>query len=560
MNIYQTANQMKIQHQTIYDLNITVTYYVRVSTLKEEQMSSVDNQVAHFEKLIKEHPNWSFNYGYIDKVRGESAANRENFMRMIEDGKAGKFDLILTKEVSRFARNTIDSLTYTRDLLRCGVGVLFENDNICTIDTDAEFRLTIMSSIAQDEVRKLSERVKFGHKQSIQKGVVMGNSRIYGYDKNKGTLVINEKEAEMVRLIFNMYSSGRYALRAIERELYNRGYRSRNGNKINHNTIGAIINNPKYKGYYCGNKVKIADYRTKEQIFLPEEEWIMYKDETQKIVPAIVDENTWNLAHQLFTQRSNEVKNLVRGNKTTSVLSGKLYCTHHSAPLWRTSYSSPKNKNQIKYQWICREKKRGKSSDCPTFPIYENELYNLIKTFFLSIIDNIDEYTQAFIEEYKESDDIKQINDKAINCQHQLKKMSIKKEKLFELYLDNAVSKADFQFYSENINTEIDTIQKELSCLTNTKHQHSYLSQNITIVKKEIESLLNIDTLTKEDIDNFISLAIYRIEVTSIDKNTMSVNFIMNDKNIQNSTEYSHSNSGQICKKMIDAYKQGIKS
>ena len=260
MNIYQIANQMKINHQTIYDINIRVAYYVRVSTLREQQDSSVDNQIIHFEKLIKSHPNWTFVNGYVDRVRGESASNRESFMQMIEDGKSDKFDLLLTKEVSRFARNTIDSLTYTRELLRYGVGVLFENDNICTIDTDAEFRLTIMASIAQDEVRKLSERVKFGQKQSISKGIVMGNSRIYGYDKNNGKLVINKPEAEMIQLIFNMYATGKYALRAIERELWDRGYRSRSGNRIHHNTIGAIINNPKYKGYYCGNKVKIVWY------------------------------------------------------------------------------------------------------------------------------------------------------------------------------------------------------------------------------------------------------------------------------------------------------------
>ena len=148
MDIYNTVNYMKQNHKTIFDLNIKVTYYVRVSTLKEEQDSSVEHQMEHFENMIKEHFNWEYVDGYVDRVRGESAVNRENFMRMIEDGKGGKFDLILTKEVSRFARNTIDSLTYTRELLRNGVGVFFQNDNICTVDSDAEFRLTIMASIA----------------------------------------------------------------------------------------------------------------------------------------------------------------------------------------------------------------------------------------------------------------------------------------------------------------------------------------------------------------------------------------------------------------------------
>ena len=207
MDIYQIANQMKAERKTIFDIPMRVTFYARVSTTREEQENSIEKQIKFFTDMIQQNPNWTFVPGYVDRIRGEAAENRVNFMRMIEDGKAGLFDLVLTKEVSRFARNTIDSLTYTRDLLRAGVGVFFQNDNICTIDTDSELRLTIMSSIAADEVRKLSERVRWGHKRSIENGAVMGNSRIFGYDKKDCKLTVNESEAEMVRLIFELYST-----------------------------------------------------------------------------------------------------------------------------------------------------------------------------------------------------------------------------------------------------------------------------------------------------------------------------------------------------------------
>ena len=154
MDIYSAANIMKEKRKTIFDLDIRVTFYARVSTTREEQENSVENQIKYFTELIKNNPHWTYVEGYVDRVRGESADNRASFMRMINDGKAGVFDLVLTKEVSRFARNTVDSLQYTRDLLRAGVGVFFQNDNISTIDTDSELRLTIMSSIAADEVRK----------------------------------------------------------------------------------------------------------------------------------------------------------------------------------------------------------------------------------------------------------------------------------------------------------------------------------------------------------------------------------------------------------------------
>lgn len=529
MDIYNTVNQMRINHQTIFDLNIRVTYYVRVSTLKEEQDSSVDNQTAHFEKLIEEHPNWTYVQGYVDRIRGESAINRENFMRMVDDGKMGKFDLILTKEVSRFARNTIDSLTYTRELLRCGVGVFFQNDNICTVDGDAEFRLTIMSSIAQDEVRKLSERVKFGHKQSIENGVVMGNSRIYGYDKNKGKLVVNEKEAEMVRLIFDMYSTGKYALRAIERKLYELGYRSRNGNKIHHNTISAIITNPKYKGYYCGNKVKIADYRTKEQIFLPKEDWIMYKDETGEIVPQIVNEEIWDIANNIFKERSEDVKKFNHGKKSTSVLSGKIFCSHHNTPFWRTSYSHALHKEQSIYQWICREKKRGKASDCPTFSIYETELYEILSKFFISMIDDINDYIDTFLEVYKKYDETQQIDAELQKLNTEITKIEKKKECLLDLYTDGSLTKTDYRKQNDKINKTISDLENQIDNLTLKKNSCSDIEKDIKMIKNTLLEITNKNSaqISNDDIDILISNLVDRIDVAYVEKKTMSLNILI---------------------------------
>ena len=132
-------------------------------------------------------PNWTFVEGYVDEgLSGTSVKKRERFLRMIEDAHEKKFDFIVTKEISRFSRNTLDSIRYTQELLQCGVGVFFQSDNINTLMPDAELRLTIMSSIAQDEVRKISERVKFGFKRAIENGVVLGSNRIWGYRKQDG--------------------------------------------------------------------------------------------------------------------------------------------------------------------------------------------------------------------------------------------------------------------------------------------------------------------------------------------------------------------------------------
>ena len=166
----------------IYDLPLRFTYFARVSTGKDEQLHSLSGQVGYYEKMIQNNDNWTFVKGYVDEgISGTSTARRTSFNRMIEDGKRGEFDFIITKEISRFARDTLDSIQYTRELLSAGVGVLFHNDNINTLLPDAELRLTIMASIAQDEVRKLSERVRFGFKRSIENGVVLGNNNIWGF-------------------------------------------------------------------------------------------------------------------------------------------------------------------------------------------------------------------------------------------------------------------------------------------------------------------------------------------------------------------------------------------
>ena len=183
--------------KSIYDIPLRVTYYARVSSESDEQLNSLGNQITYYEDLIKRNKNWIFVPGYIDEgLSGISTRKRENFNRMIDEAEEDKFDLVITKEISRFARNTLDSIRFTRQLLNHGVGVFFQNDNINTLDPDSELRLTIMSGIAQDELRKLSSRVKFGHKQAIKDGVVLGNSRIFGYIKDGGRLIIDEPESD----------------------------------------------------------------------------------------------------------------------------------------------------------------------------------------------------------------------------------------------------------------------------------------------------------------------------------------------------------------------------
>ena len=180
--------RMELRTKSIYDLPLRVTYYARVSSESDEQLNSLGNQVSYYEDLIRRNLPWTFVPGYIDEgLSGISTKKRENFNRMIEDAAEGQFDLIITKEISRFARNTLDSIRYTRQLLSYGVGVFFQNDNINTFDEDAELRLSIMSSIAQDELRKLSSRVKFGHQQASSRASYSATAAFSATQKRTGS-------------------------------------------------------------------------------------------------------------------------------------------------------------------------------------------------------------------------------------------------------------------------------------------------------------------------------------------------------------------------------------
>ncbi len=222
---------------------------------------------------------------------------------MIQDGLDDMYDLVLTKEVCRFARNTLDTLQITRELLANGKGVYFELDNINTLEQEGELRLTIMASLAQDESRRISERVKFGFNRAIESGKVLGNNAIWGYEKDNCKLKLNEKEANVVKRVFELYATGDFGIRKIGQELAKEGIVSRTGKPLCYSTLRRMLENPKYKGFYCGKKTEVIDFLTKERINIPKEEWIMYKAK-EDIIPQIVNDDIWEKCKKVYERRT----------------------------------------------------------------------------------------------------------------------------------------------------------------------------------------------------------------------------------------------------------------
>ena len=243
-----------------------VAGYARVSTDQEEQQTSYQAQVDYYTNYIKSRSDWEFAGLYADDgISATSVKFREGFKRMIADAKAGKIDLIITKSVSRFARNTVDSL---RELKEIGVEIYFEKENIYTLDSKGELLITIMSSIAQEESRSISENVTWGHRKRFADGKVsFAYSTVLGFDRGpNGEVVVNHEEAKTVRLIFSLFLEGMTPT-AIAKELTERGIKSPKGkDKWCQGTVRRMLSNEKYKGCALLQKQFTIDYLTKKLV------------------------------------------------------------------------------------------------------------------------------------------------------------------------------------------------------------------------------------------------------------------------------------------------------
>lgn len=461
MNVLRIRNEMR-NGKTIFDLPLRVTFYARVSTDKDEQINSLENQVQYYTQFIKEKRNWTYVQGYVDEgISGTSTKKRDSFLRMIADAKAGRFDFIITKEISRFSRSTLDSIKYTQELLEHDVGVLFQNDNINTLDSDSEFRLVVMAGVAQDEVRKLSERLKFGFRQAIKNGHVLGNDKLWGYDKKDCVLTINEEEARVVRRIFDLYANQQMGIRRISQTLYDEGFTSRKGNVFNVLTIRHILCNPKYKGWYCANKSQTVDYRSKRKVFLDESEWVMYPDPS---IPAIVSEELWDRANALYKRRSQQMMSHQSAAEFHNryPYSGKIICEEHGTSFHRQVLKSAKGDKEV---WQCRVYRNRGRAACSAPQLYTAELDQIMADIFnqlaqdkQAIIDAVVAVLQSVPDEHDYAQDLRRMEE-------ELSAIQAKKDRLLEMSIEGVISMAEFKQRNDGFNQKIKVLEEKRTTL-----------------------------------------------------------------------------------------------
>ncbi len=495
MDLYKIREQLNMG-VNLSNIKLRVTDYVRVSTNHLEQHKSLLNQIEHFEEMIKSNSNWTYIPGYVDDgITGTSDVKRDNFMKMIDDAKKNKFDLIVTKEISRFSRNTLDSIKYTRELLKYGVAVLFINDNINTALPDAELRLTIMASMAQDEIRRLSERVKFGMKRAILRGEILGNDMLYGYKKDKNTkkLIIIKDEADIIRKIYSWYAIDELSVNKIVKELNKDNILSRKVRKWSVATITRMIANPKYKGFYCGRKSEVEDYMTKKIKYFKQNEWVMYEDKEN--IPPIIDSKLWEMANNRLNKRKKKI--IVQEQY---LYSGKIYCKCHNALFYRRIFRT--NKKDI--TWVCSKYLRYGKEYCDTANIRESELKYIFKDIIDKLNIDLNKVVNMLLNYYEKVN----INKKDENkLGEDIRRIEIKKDKLLDLKIKDLISDEEFRKRNNSFNEEIEDIKKRMKIFKRNK-----------VVNKDIKKIIEDKVKTKKIEEKIISLLLKEIRVSKIEE------------------------------------------
>ena len=499
----------------LINLPLRVCFYARVSTDSDLQLNSLENQLNYYKNYIKSKPNWTYIKGYIDQgLSGVSVEKRNAFKEMIYDAKQNKFDLIITKEVSRFARDLEDSIHYIRILKEANVGIYFENQNLNTFDANSELILNIMFNLAQDESKKLSSRVKFGHREAIKKGHVLGSSNIIGYKKDKCKLIIVEEEAKLIKKIYELYSTGKYGLTKLSKELANLGFYNKKGHLYDKDTLKRIIENPKYKGFYRGKTTETIDYRTKKRIKVDKENQVIYKC-NEDTIPPIVSYELWDKANEVLNIRT---KNYINNNYFSGSLkypfSSKIYCGEHNKIFGRSQGNKKKNRPI----WSCGLYLQYRLAACSSPIIAEIDLYTILLHIMNTIMPNKNTLIENMLNLYKNIDKTNQYDSELTIIDNQRKLIENKKNTALDLVFNGEIKKEALKVQFEHFEKEITLLnQKRKTVLEQIK----ILNENEFDKEKIIKKI-------KEEIDSgileeFIRKFVDKIIVSKINKDRYNI-------------------------------------
>ncbi len=486
---YETLNQ----ERKIQNMKKKVAAYCRVSTDNDDQANSFESQQRYFRQYIERNPDWELYAIFADEgISGTNTKKRKEFNRMIACAKNGDFDLIITKEISRFARNILDSIFYTRDLKKHGVGVIFLNDNINTLDGDAELRLAIMSSIAQEESRKTSERVKWGQKRQMEQGVVFGRSML-GYDVKDGKMTINEDGAKIVRLIFRKFVDEGKGTHVIARELREEGISPMRVKEWSNTVILRVIRNEKYCGDLVQKKTYTPDFLSHEKKYnRGQEEFVILKDHHE----PIISRELFDKANRILDAKSLSQEGKAK-HSNRYPFSGKIKCGRCGAS-YVARYKTRKDGSQYK-AWRCFEgakhgsphiDKAGNQVGCSGTSIRNEEaihiMYLVCKQLTIDrqkIADNLIKTIQKVISLDMTGADTNTLEDKIEAAQK-------KRTDLIDLYTSGDIDRDEFTALRAKYDAEINSLKSMMESMEKQQIVIAKQKELMEDIKNAVDELI----------------------------------------------------------------------
>ena len=486
-----------------------IAAYCRVSTEKEAQIDSLEKQIEFFNEFTKKNGYELYKLYADEGISGKQIKHRKQFQQMMQDAKAKKFDKVVVKDVSRFARNTVDLLQSVRELKSYGVQVDFLNNGE-VMEGGSEFILTILGAMAQQESANMSKRVKFGKDITAKKGRVP--NLVFGYDKipdERYTLKINEEEAKIVKEIFESYVYKGIGTTKIAWNLNDRGIRTKKTkSKWVQTSIVRMLKNPIYTGRVTNKKSEVTDFITGTRKELPEEEWIVVERPEMRII----SDELFNRAQELLEQRSNEFKLNNKREKTEYVFSTLIYCKHCGYSFRRIKRKYTADGPEY-IRWVCSGRNSMGVNHCPnTTVIDEEELLNAIKIYLKSIIKNKKDFMKAVEKEFEKITKLRENNERSEeSLLKEIEKVTVKKQKYMEMFQNEIINIQELKKYTNPLNEDIARLERELKLITSEIKEKDVLEKELNKTIKTVDDILNNQTITNAMLKTIIDV----IEVDS---------------------------------------------
>lgn len=470
---------------------LRVAPYARVSTDSEEQLNSYKSQVMYYTDLVKKRKDWVLVDIYADEaITGTQVTKRENFQRMINDCMDGKIDMIITKSISRFARNTLDTLKYVRMLKERNIAVFFEDENINTLTMDGELLLVILSSVAQQEVENISANVKKGLKMKMKRGELVGFQSCLGYDYNPNdkSISINEAEADIVRYIFNRYIEGVGAY-VIAKELTSLGYKTKNGNTEWHDTaVLGIIKNEKYKGDVLQGKTFTVDPISKRRLDnYGEEDQFYIKNHHE----PIISEEIFEKAQAILDRRGAKRRGVEKGKREKYsrqyAFSSKLECAFCGSNLSRRNWHSGSNHEKVIWQCVTATKK-GKKYCPPSKAIEEKILESAFVESYKLLCQNNSDVLDELIERMESVLSKNDFQKQLVRVENEIHAIEQKRNRLVDMRLEETIDKATYEKKYSELESILEGLLTEREQLEQSSREEINLEKRIAHFRKVLEN------------------------------------------------------------------------